>query len=626
MSAAAGMHVLIDLSSERLTPERWTLLFGRLAAGDNLAGLSGDVTCITPSEAPMPVEPALTRWRWPRADAADATAECLMRAGRAGAHLLVVIGAVTGCTEAAVSLVDSFDEDPMFGAAHPRFASEGGGDILPVQGSGGHHTVRAALPSLPPSYLLPDYLTSCFVLRRDLLANLDPVVADASSPIDVLYEYLRRARRVGYRSVVRNSVVVALPRRGDAPSAELADTPRRTHWDSDTARQRFRRLDAFDREQRLSALHRRPARLLFDARNLGAAVNGTTKAVLGMADALSAADDARWDVTLVASKEGAEAHAMETRFPRWSIAHELPETPFAAAFRPSQPWDLAELIELHRLAAVNLYLMLDTIAWDVVYTAPRRLDATWRFAARYADGLLFISEFSRQRFLARFPAHADVLTGVCHLSLDPADYVDPAAAAAPPQPDRPWFVVGNEYDHKHLRPTLALLARAFPTTRLTALGVSAAGSQLAGIVSGHATESDVQRLYAGAALMIFPSLYEGFGLPVVNALAYGTTVVARDSALLREIAESYQGPGRLIPYSTPDELVERLSRLRHDLPVPELPLGRTGAAISGWTKSAGIIHDALERLTAPRGIRRELDRHEAVCLLDTWSDSGKAPG
>ena len=66
--------------------------------------------------------------------------------------------------------------------------------------------------------------------------------------------------------------------------------------------------------------------------------------------------------------------------------------------------------------------MLDTIAWDVIYPAPVGLDATWRYVASHADGVLFISEFSRQRFEARFALSPSVRSGVVHLSLDPADY------------------------------------------------------------------------------------------------------------------------------------------------------------------------------------------------------------
>jgi glycosyltransferase involved in cell wall biosynthesis len=59
-----------------------------------------------------------------------------------------------------------------------------------------------------------------------------------------------------------------------------------------------------------------------------------------------------------------------------------------------------------------------------------------------------------------------------------------------------------------------------------------AGADLRGYVS----KPDLVRLYQEAACVLFPSRYEGFGLPLVEAMACGTPVVARPDAALREVA------------------------------------------------------------------------------------------
>lgn len=610
------MHALIDLSDLSLSADALSEAIRQLAYPDSIAGLAKQVTCIVPAGRPTP---SMTppRWRWATAPGLDEAQSALTRAGRSGSHLLVMLGDFAGAAQAAPSLVSAFDEDPLFGAVHPRFAVNAGRDLLPVEACDGQRLPRSALLSVPARYLLADYLTRCFVLRRELLANLEPHATADAGVAGLFRDYLRRARRIGYRTVVMNSVVVTLPPHVPAERAIISSATTSSPAESDLLG-RFQQRDAFNRERRLSALHEQPRRLLFDARNLGTTINGTAKATLGLADALCACKNRGWSVTLVASSKAADTHALERRYPGWTIADRLPSTTFAAAFRPSQPWHLDDLLTLHRLAAVNVYLILDTIAWDIVYGAPQRLDATWRFLARFADGLLFISDFSRQRFLARFPTHEGVTTGVCHLSLDPSDYVDPGAASAGAEGPY-WFIVGNEYDHKHVRPTLSLLARSFPTTQLRALG-SPAKLGAATVPSGQHDESTMQRLYANAEIVIFPSFYEGFGLPIVNALAYGRTVVARDSALLHEIGGAYRGPGRLVPYATPDELVERLSRLRHGLPAPEVALGTAEGASHSWARAAQIIYECIDRLAAPRAARRERERHEVFHAFEAWTD------
>jgi len=55
-------------------------------------------------------------------------------------------------------------------------------------------------------------------------------------------------------------------------------------------------------------------------------------------------------------------------------------------------------------------------------------------------------------------------------------------------------------------------------------------------VRGYVETTELAELYRGADALVLPSRYEGFGLPVVEAMACGTPVVASDDAALREVA------------------------------------------------------------------------------------------
>jgi glycosyltransferase involved in cell wall biosynthesis len=55
-------------------------------------------------------------------------------------------------------------------------------------------------------------------------------------------------------------------------------------------------------------------------------------------------------------------------------------------------------------------------------------------------------------------------------------------------------------------------------------------------VRGYVTKGELVELYRGAAALVFPSRYEGFGLPVLEAMATGTPVVAAPDDALREVA------------------------------------------------------------------------------------------
>ena len=282
---------------------------------------------------------------------------------------------------------------------------------------------------------------------------------------------------------------------------------------------------------------------------------------------------AEWDVTLLASKEGRASHELEESYPGWQIATTLPARQFTVALRLSQPWHIQEMVDLHVAAAYNAYLFLDTISWDAAYPAPRHLDGTWQFMADHADGLIFISAYTRDRFRRRFLVRGGMRELVAYHSFDPADYVRADARIAPRR-DGFIFVVGNDYDHKDVMPTVELLAAAFPYQSFVALGPPLTITpRVKMLQSGTLSDAEIHRLYANARIVVFPSFYEGFGFPVVTTLAYGGTLVARGSTLLEEIAARCVPRGRIVPFARRDELVEVVGQILHGEDVAPQPLG-----------------------------------------------------
>jgi hypothetical protein len=116
---------------------------------------------------------------------------------------------------------------------------------------------------------------------------------------------------------------------------------------------------------------------------------------------------------------------------------------------------------------------------------------------------------------------------------------------------------------------------------------------------------------------LFPSFYEGFGLPVLTTLAYGGTVVARQSALLDEIASHSLPRGCIVPFSRRDELVDVVGRLLHGGDVASLPLGtalENGRPMS-WRDVGHRILAFLEDLTGDLSRSRWRTRERTVAQL-----------
>ncbi len=80
-------------------------------------------------------------------------------------------------------------------------------------------------------------------------------------------------------------------------------------------------------------------------------------------------------------------------------------------------------------------------------------------------------------------------------------------------------------------------------------------------LTGLVPDGQLQRLYRGAALFVFPSLYEGFGLPVLEAMAAGACVVARNQSAMAEVMG---GAGAQVETADPDALADVMTTLLDD--------------------------------------------------------------
>lgn len=107
---------------------------------------------------------------------------------------------------------------------------------------------------------------------------------------------------------------------------------------------------------------------------------------------------------------------------------------------------------------------------------------------------------------------------------------------------------------------------------------------------GYVERCELAALFRGATAFIYPTLYEGFGLPVVEAMACGVPVVAGDIAAIREVA------GDAVLRVNPREVVELGAAVRRLLEQPALQQqlrerGRARAREFGWRRAAQATLD-----------------------------------
>jgi glycosyltransferase involved in cell wall biosynthesis len=208
----------------------------------------------------------------------------------------------------------------------------------------------------------------------------------------------------------------------------------------------------------------------------------------------------------------------------------------------------------------------------------------------------------RVRTLLGIPAER---LAVVPLGVDATRFSTPAGQ--PPSDPRPYLLfVGNIEPKKGLEALLDAYARIAPALGLDLVLAGRPGWRCEKllerlrrwcgpgrvVLAGRVSDEELVRLYQGAWAFVFPSLCEGFGLPVLEAMAAGAPVIHSNHPAVREVVGS---AGVVFPVGDGEALAKALRHLnaspnlRNEL----VAAGRLRAAQFTWERRARTVLDIL---------------------------------
>lgn len=310
-------------------------------------------------------------------------------------------------------------------------------------------------------------------------------------------------------------------------------------------------------------------RLLLDARTVQDRFPGIGRYVFNLVQALAgvhegdivllvnpALPNSRYDLS--ALTRHADVRLQPTDIPTFHLREQTELPRLIRSFRP----DVVHLpynIRPYRLGLPNVLTLFDVIPRRFPADYPLRtrwtIELVQRLALRSTNRFVAISRAAAADFSTLYGVPPAAIT-VTPLAADPQFVPQPAAVVAALRerwrlPDRYLLYLGSNKPHKNLPRLIRAFAAAALQSPETGLVVAGAwdprnpearqlvrdlGLEDAVRFLPNVPNADLPALYAGATAFVFPSLYEGFGLPVLEAMACGAPVACSNTSSLPEVA------------------------------------------------------------------------------------------
>lgn len=367
-------------------------------------------------------------------------------------------------------------------------------------------------------------------------------------------------------------------------------------------------------------------RIAIDAHSVGTGLGGNESYATNLIEALAAIDSVN-EYTLYVTRPEA-VRRFSQRWPNFVVRQTRPHTPLIripltlSAELRKNPVDVLHVqftappfapcpvvVSIHDLSFEHLPETFKRRSWA-------QLRLTVRRSARKATHILALSEHARADIVATYGISPDRVTAI---PLAAADRFQPVVDERELQRVRHTYGIAGDYiltvgsiqprknlgrliaayarlrtDAKVGPPQLVIVGRQAWLVGETLRAIRDSGFSDSIILTGYVPDDDLPALYSGARCFVYPSFFEGFGLPPLEAMRCGVPVVAGNRTSLVEVVGD---AGVLVDPLNPEAIATGLSQVLSDEDLRR-ELGARGlerSRLFNWRETAKRTLEVYER-------------------------------
>ena len=419
-----------------------------------------------------------------------------------------------------------------------------------------------AVSKLPRSITTPSVTGGCVYLRAEILDAIGLLDAGLSTRQAAIEDWVMRAQALGFFGKRANHAyadsVPARPYSSDdrlRSSRDRAILEKRHPHLAHQVASFEQSLDGRLAQHACDFLRTGSIRVAYDLRHLPPQNVGTRTYALKLAEALAKIPEIELTFLVDVKAQAAGLSGQIMKSDEW-------RDEFAVIHKPAQFFNRRELTIPFGSSAHVVITYQDLIAYRVgaVFHGDADFEAyrtTSSLSLLCASGILAYSQSAHDEIASEFGIPGEEIA-VAPLGAE-ADWFarrdrgDSRIRRDLELPDRYFFSLATDYSHKNLSglleayasfrqrstegtpPGLVLAGYALSARKQVHAGLESDSTQTGVIFLGPVTPDELRILYQHALAVVFPSLYEGFGLPPLEAMAAGTPVVAMPFSSVPEV-------------------------------------------------------------------------------------------